>query len=139
MRRSFLAVRAEAFTLLNIVQESGLTPVRTEAQRQERDERIRALGRFRDRLHYMLTELEAIKERARTRRFIWEALAGMPQYPAYVIAAMIFQEYLANMPWQFPVFVLRQVWEQREASARREIGTSEGSARREDGPREGSR
>ncbi|MCJ1386351.1 hypothetical protein MMC17_009477 [Xylographa soralifera] len=111
MTRAYMAFSAQARTTLDILQESDLTPVTTEAQIEEKRERLRALIGIRDRMVYAMTELEAIKERARTRRFIWEALAGMPWYPAYVIAEMIFQECLANMPWQFPVFVLWQMWE----------------------------
>ena len=139
MTRALHAVNGEADAALHILQESDLTPLTTEAWIQEKRERLRALLGIRDRMHYILTELEAIKERARTRRFVWEALAGMPWYPACVIGAMIFQEYLADMPWQFPVFVLWQMWEHRERSASREAGSSGKNQRREDGPREGSR
>ncbi|MCJ1400225.1 hypothetical protein MMC11_003429 [Xylographa trunciseda] len=127
MTRATMELNSEAGTALRILQESDWVPQTTEAQRQLRRERLQALRVLRDRMQDRLTVLNGMVEKASTRRFVWEALAGMPWYPAYVIASMVFQELFADMPWQFPVFVLWQVWEQREESARREAGPREGS------------
>ncbi|MCJ1393404.1 hypothetical protein MMC18_006278 [Xylographa bjoerkii] len=125
--RALMAVNDEAITALRVLQESGLVPLTTDAQKQQRRDRLMALRGLRIRIVDKMTQLDALNERIQTRRFVWEALAGMPWYPAYVIAEMVFQEYLADLPWQFPVFVLWQVWEQREERMRSEAKPREGS------------
>ena len=106
MKLALEDVSAQARTAIDALEESDFRPLTTIAQIQENDERLQEAIDIRDRMLWIMRDLKAIQERTRTRRFVWEALAGMPWYPARVIAAMIFQEYLADLPWQFPVLVL---------------------------------
>ncbi|MCJ1389559.1 hypothetical protein MMC18_002416 [Xylographa bjoerkii] len=102
--------RTEHFSTLRGLPERALDAKATEAQRAERTDR---LARVTQRLQITGREFKARRERVATRRFVWEALAGMPQYPAYVVAGMVFREVLAYVPWEFPVFVLWRMWEEK--------------------------
>ncbi|MCJ1384808.1 hypothetical protein MMC17_007926 [Xylographa soralifera] len=109
-QQAWATARHEHFSARRGLPELALGPEVQEGQRAERTERLTWST---ERLQITGHDFKTLREKTSTWRFIWEALAGLPQYPAYVLAGMIFRELLAYVPPQFPVFVLWRMWEGR--------------------------